>query len=142
MSVMCLICPRCACCAPHCACCSRRDDVEDLCTAAVKEEQIEVGGRCRLYMFLMFWTGVCRSWLPVRPRLPPATPASPHHAALAFPELRHALCSFFGHVQVKLASVAQQWAQEVFTFAEHKQRGPVVLKVCAGLLFCVPRIQA
>ncbi|PSC73956.1 flagellar outer dynein arm heavy chain gamma [Micractinium conductrix] len=49
---------------------ARRDDVEDLTNAAVKEEAIEV----------------------------------------------------------KLRGVAEQWAQEVFTFADHKQRGPVVLK--------------
>ncbi|KAL4452763.1 hypothetical protein ABPG75_008425, partial [Micractinium tetrahymenae] len=49
---------------------ARRDDVEDLCNAAVKEEAIET----------------------------------------------------------KLRGVAEQWAQEVFTFADHKQRGPVVLK--------------
>lgn len=48
-----------------------RDDVEDLCNAAVKEEAIEV----------------------------------------------------------KLRAVAEQWAQEIFTFADHKARGPVVLKV-------------
>jgi dynein heavy chain len=29
----------------------------------------------------------------------------------------------------KLKAVTEQWASEVFTFAEHKQRGPVVLKV-------------
>lgn len=49
----------------------RREDVEDLCTAAVKEEAIET----------------------------------------------------------KLKAVAEQWAQEIFTFADHKSRGPVVLKV-------------
>lgn len=32
-------------------------------------------------------------------------------------------------IEVKLRGVAEQWAQEVFTFADHKQRGPVVLKV-------------
>lgn len=32
-------------------------------------------------------------------------------------------------IEVKLRAVAEQWAQEVFTFADHKQRGPVVLKV-------------
>jgi dynein heavy chain len=49
---------------------ARREDVEDLCTAAVKEEAIET----------------------------------------------------------KLKAVAEQWAQEIFTFADHKSRGPVVLK--------------
>lgn len=48
-----------------------REDVEDLCNAAVKEEAIET----------------------------------------------------------KLKAVAEQWAQEIFTFADHKSRGPVVLKV-------------
>ncbi|KAI3432720.1 hypothetical protein D9Q98_004263 [Chlorella vulgaris] len=49
---------------------AHRDDVEELCASAVKEEQIEV----------------------------------------------------------KLAAVGAQWAAEAFTFAEHKQRGAVVLK--------------
>lgn len=48
-----------------------REDVEDLCNAAVKEEAIET----------------------------------------------------------KLKAVDEQWAQEIFTFADHKSRGPVVLKV-------------
>lgn len=48
----------------------RRDEVEELCTAAVKEEVIEG----------------------------------------------------------KLKAVGEQWGQEIFTFADHKARGPVVLK--------------
>lgn len=32
-------------------------------------------------------------------------------------------------IEVKLAAVGAQWAAEAFTFAEHKQRGAVVLKV-------------
>lgn len=32
-------------------------------------------------------------------------------------------------IELKLKSVAEEWAAEVFTFAEHKSRGPVVLKV-------------
>lgn len=61
---------------PHPLNCPRpaREDVEDLCNAAVKEEAIEA----------------------------------------------------------KLKAVAEQWAQEIFTFAEHKGRGPVVLKVGWG----------
>ena len=53
-------------------CCTCRDEVEDLCTAAVKEEQIEI----------------------------------------------------------KLRALGEQWGLEVFTFADHKQRGSVILKVC------------
>ena len=29
---------------------------------------------------------------------------------------------------LQLRAVAEQWAAEMFTFAEHKQRGPVILK--------------
>ena len=32
-------------------------------------------------------------------------------------------------IEVKLKAVSEQWAQEIFTFADHKNRGPVVLKV-------------
>lgn len=32
-------------------------------------------------------------------------------------------------IELKLKSVAEEWAAEVFTFVEHKSRGPVVLKV-------------
>lgn len=32
-------------------------------------------------------------------------------------------------VEAKLRGLAEQWALEAFTFADHKQRGPVVLKV-------------
>lgn len=32
-------------------------------------------------------------------------------------------------IEAKLRGVAEQWGQEAFTFADHKQRGPVVLKV-------------
>jgi len=32
-------------------------------------------------------------------------------------------------IETKLKAVAEQWAQEIFTFADHKSRGPVVLKV-------------
>ena len=32
-------------------------------------------------------------------------------------------------IEVKLAGLVAQWGQEIFTFADHKQRGPVVLKV-------------
>lgn len=32
-------------------------------------------------------------------------------------------------IETKLNAVAEQWAQEIFTFADHKSRGPVVLKV-------------
>ena len=55
-----------------------RDEVEDLCTAAVKEEQIEI----------------------------------------------------------KLRALGEQWGLEVFTFADHKQRGSVILKVCRVMCNC------
>lgn len=32
-------------------------------------------------------------------------------------------------IELKLKKLGEEWASEVFTFAEHKNRGPVILKV-------------
>ncbi len=32
-------------------------------------------------------------------------------------------------VEMKLKTVVEEWAAEVFIFADHKSRGPVILKV-------------
>jgi hypothetical protein len=40
-------------------------------------------------------------------------------------------------IETKLRALAAQWGAEAFIFAEHKQRGPVVLKVCVCVCGCV-----
>ncbi len=46
-------------------------------------------------------------------------------------------------IEAKLAAIAVEWGEQIFTFQDYKSRGPVVLKVCsAHISICSCSIRA
>lgn len=58
----------------------------------------------------------------------PHPPTQPSSGREEIEDLANAAVKEEG-IEAKLAGVVEQWAQEAFTFADHKARGAVVLKV-------------